>query len=86
MINLGLDQEERVLRAAARQGIDAGEYVRRLIELYATPESTVPSLNETYTPEARAGAYRAWAEGHHCATPLLSDEAISRESMYSERG
>jgi hypothetical protein len=30
--------------------------------------------------------YREWAHSHSTSTPLLSDEAISRESIYSERG
>ena len=30
--------------------------------------------------------FRAWAHSHPTDTPLLSDESISRESIYSERG
>jgi hypothetical protein len=30
--------------------------------------------------------FRAWAHSHPTDTPLLSDEAISRESIYGERG
>lgn len=30
--------------------------------------------------------FRQWAHGHPTTTPLLSDEAISRESIYGERG
>jgi Arc/MetJ-type ribon-helix-helix transcriptional regulator len=30
--------------------------------------------------------FRAWAHSHPATTPLLSDEAISRESIYRERG
>jgi len=30
--------------------------------------------------------FRAWAHSHPTDTPLLSDEAISRESIYSDRG
>jgi Arc/MetJ-type ribon-helix-helix transcriptional regulator len=30
--------------------------------------------------------FRAWAHSHPTTTPLLSDEAISRESIYRERG
>ena len=30
--------------------------------------------------------FRAWAHSHSTSTPLLSDEAISRESIYRERG
>jgi hypothetical protein len=30
--------------------------------------------------------FRSWAHSHATTTPLLSDEAISRESIYRERG
>jgi hypothetical protein len=30
--------------------------------------------------------FRAWAHSHPTDTPLLSDEAISRESIYDDRG
>jgi len=30
--------------------------------------------------------FRTWAHSHPTTTPLLSDEAISRESIYHERG
>ncbi|HIK09590.1 MAG TPA: hypothetical protein IGS52_04870 [Oscillatoriaceae cyanobacterium M33_DOE_052] len=41
---------------------------------------------ETATPEERAKAFREWAESHPRHQPYLSDEAISRESIYGERG
>jgi hypothetical protein len=36
------------------------------------------------SPAEKAAAFRAWAESHPRGLPLLSDEAISRESMYSD--
>jgi hypothetical protein len=36
----------------------------------------------TATPEERVRALREWAESHGRDTPCLSDEAISRESIY----
>lgn len=36
------------------------------------------------SPIEKAAAFRAWAESHPRGLPLLSDEAISRESMYSD--
>jgi hypothetical protein len=30
--------------------------------------------------------FEAWTEGHSTDTPLLSDEAISRDSIYGTRG
>ena len=31
-------------------------------------------------------AFHAWIDSHPTDTPLLSDEAISRESIYADRG
>jgi hypothetical protein len=36
------------------------------------------------SPLEKADAYRAWAESHRRGLPLLSDEAISRESIYDD--
>ena len=35
------------------------------------------------SPSQKAKAFREWAESHPRGLPLLSDEAISRESIYS---
>lgn len=35
------------------------------------------------SPSQKAKAFREWAESHRRGLPLLSDEAISRESIYS---
>ncbi|HEY9851263.1 MAG TPA: hypothetical protein V6D28_17475 [Leptolyngbyaceae cyanobacterium] len=43
-------------------------------------------FQETATPEEWIKAFREWAESHRRDSPLLSDEAISRESIYGERG
>lgn len=62
-----------------------------------TPEQIVPylevmleslvkqkerSFNELTTPEERKNAFWEWANSHERNTPLLSDYAVSRESMY----
>jgi hypothetical protein len=42
---------------------------------------------ETATPEEWVREFRNWAESHGRDTPALSDEAISRESIYfGEKG
>jgi hypothetical protein len=38
----------------------------------------------TATPQERVRAFREWAESHGKDTPLLTDEAISRESIYED--
>lgn len=41
---------------------------------------------ETATSAERAKVFEEWADSHQHDTPLLSDEAISRENIYGERG
>jgi hypothetical protein len=36
------------------------------------------------SPAEKAAAFRAWAESHPRGLPLLSEEAISRESVYDD--
>ncbi|MGK7904755.1 MAG: hypothetical protein AB4352_25780 [Hormoscilla sp.] len=73
------------------QSLSTGE--RSLLEekLKGTPALTSAEgqerpFYETATPEERAKAFREWAESHPRNMPYLSDEAISRESIYGERG
>ena len=48
---------------------------------FQTLEQTI--TQEELSPAAKAKAFRAWADSHSRGLPLLSDEAISRESIYS---
>ena len=40
------------------------------------------SFPETLTAQEKAKRFRVWAGGHRRDTPILSDDAISRESIY----
>ena len=57
-------------------------------KLKATPdeEEQERPFYETATPQEWASAFQEWAESHPRNMPYLSDEAISRESLYGERG
>ena len=46
-------------------------------------EESEPGIEEL-SPAEKATAFRAWALSHSRGLPLLSDEAISRESIYSD--
>ncbi len=59
---------------------EEGENARVVSEGHAP--ATEPRL---LTDPEKARALREWAESHR-PTPPLSDEAISRESIYGERG
>ena len=74
-------EHEILLRDAVRQG--------RFHSVEQALDEALHSLAVTRglvsTPTARAAAYRAWAESHPRTTPVLSDEAISRETIYANR-
>jgi hypothetical protein len=42
-------------------------------------------FHETATPEQWIDALRAWAASHKPGAPLLSDEAVERDSIYAGR-
>lgn len=52
--------------------------LERLVEPKERP------FDETATPFERARAFREWADSHERNTPLLSEYAVSRESMYDD--
>jgi len=55
---------------------------RILTQLIELQQET--QVNETATPEKRIAAFQAWVESHrNLNLPNLSDEAVSRESIYN---
>lgn len=65
----------------------AGKRVRLIIvdDENGGTGSPDPTPRQFSTPEDRARAFMEWAASHSRDTPLLSDEAISRESIYGDR-
>ena len=61
---------------------------KRLLELKIKPDEKTKKrpFYETATPKEKAQAFREWAESHSHDRPILSDEAISRETIYGDRG
>ncbi len=43
-------------------------------------------LRQNSLPEKRSQLWQEWAASHKKQTPALSDEAVSRESIYGDRG
>ena len=71
------------IHARAREcGVSVGAYLRELIGQKGTEAKTTNGLSS----QERVRMLREWASGHSANTPLLSDDAISRESIYGERG
>jgi hypothetical protein len=71
--------EARVREQAAVQGISVEGYIQKVIEsIVAAPSPT--------TSEERRRMFEEWIKSHsYIEAPPLSDEAISRESIYGER-
>lgn len=79
-VNIELPSEIEVnLAAQARaQGLDLPRYIERLLQQQASPRADV-----ALSPAERAAAWRESARDlPH--TPPLSDDAISRESIYGD--
>jgi hypothetical protein len=78
--------EAKIKQQAFREGMSIEGWlqhvVERELEQYATPSR---SLQDEVSPEEWVRQFRAWAQSHDCTTPLLSDDAISRESIYPDR-
>ena len=62
----------------------AGKQVRLLVFDAEVNPNDAPPFYLTATPEERAAAFIAWGKSHAPRNaPPLSDEAISRESIYA---
>ncbi|HXY57190.1 MAG TPA: hypothetical protein VEH76_01285 [Methylocystis sp.] len=79
-LELSPELESGLSAMAAARGLSLPEYLKCVLEEQLPPQATAG-----LSPEGRAAAWREAARDlPH--TPPLSDEAISRESIYGERG
>jgi len=78
-INLKPELEAGLLQRAAALGMTIEEYVTSIVG-----PAVIPEDKSGLTGEQKAEAFRKWADGHSHDTPLLSDYAVSRESMYDD--
>jgi hypothetical protein len=58
------------------------QWILKLVEQSVQPAS-IAHLQRT-DPEEWARQFRAWADSHDPNIPVLSDEAMSRESIYPD--
>jgi hypothetical protein len=76
-------EKEAVLQAQAR-GLTIQQLLTELTEQFIQPVASIAHLQRT-NPEEWARQFHEWAESHDRTTALLSDEAISRDSIYPDR-
>lgn len=73
VLEVSPDLAEKIGHEASEKGLTVDEYLRSFIE---------PSQSKL-TPQERAKQWMEWVESHDSSIPPLSDEAISRESIYT---
>ena len=78
------DAQAAALKAQAEaQGLTVERWFQRIAENHVPPQS-IAHL-QTANPKEWARRFHEWAESHDRTTPLLTDEGISRESIYPDR-
>jgi hypothetical protein len=80
------DEKAAALRSQAEaRGLTVERWVEQIAEQLAATQPVSTARLQKTDPKEWARQFHEWAEGHSRATPLLSDEAISRESIYPDR-
>lgn len=81
-IDLPYEQEAALKAKAHAQGVSAEQYAARVLEMDLV-DACLPAMEEM-SAEDKAREFVQWAKSHR-HTPPLSDEAISRATMYPDR-
>lgn len=78
--------EAQVKQQASREGMSLENWLQQILKReLETSEVPALSLQDQLNPEEWVQRFQAWAENHDPTTPLLSDQAISRENIYPDR-
>ena len=81
-VTLKPDLEEELTARAKAEGLTTEEFVNRKLERLLANSDSRANLS----PAERVRRWHEWLDSHANVTaPPLSDEAISRESIYRER-
>ena len=79
------DEKAAALKAQAEaQGLTVERWLEQIAEQHVQPVS-IAHLQKT-NPKEWGRQFDAWVNSHDPNTPVLSDEAMSRESIYGDRG
>jgi hypothetical protein len=78
MLEVDPEVASKIQSRARERGVLVDVYLRELIDQKEAESNTSNGLSS----QERVRLLREWASGHNTNTPLLSDEAISRETIY----
>lgn len=81
VLNLPPEKEAVFKAQAEARGLSLEQWILDVADQHVQPVST---HLQTTNPQEWARQFRAWAEGHDPNLPVLSDEAMSRESIYPD--
>jgi hypothetical protein len=88
-LTLPPETEAKLMAVAQAKGLSTDALVRgpldSVLAEVPAPEGRPRSLQDELTPQEWVRQFDAWVDSHDRTTPLLSDEAISRESIYPDR-
>ncbi len=82
-LELSPEQEAALKVQAEARGMSVEQWFLHLAGQLA-PSTSIAHL-QTTDPDEWARQFHEWAGSHDRTTPLLSDESISRESIYPDR-
>lgn len=82
-LNVNPDIEARLVALAQASGVSLEDFLQHVVEEKSGQANIAPGAS--LSPAERAAAWRESVKGLPETKPL-SDEAISRESIYSDRG
>lgn len=81
MLDVDLEVASKLQAAARERGVSVDTYLLELIERKPPESKTLNRLNS----QERVRLLRGWASRHSANELRLSDDAITRESIYSGR-
>jgi hypothetical protein len=81
-IELPPEKEAAFKAQAEARGLSLEQWMLDIAEQHVPPVS-IAHLQKT-DPKEWARQFRAWVDGHDPSIPVLSDEAMSRESIYPD--
>ena len=81
-------EEERLIGQAIQAGLigKADDVVAVGVETIRRQLQSRVGAGSQLNTEQWLREFKAWVHGHATTTPLLSDEAVSRDSIYGTRG
>jgi hypothetical protein len=88
-IELPPEIEAGLLAQARAEGLNLSDYVQNLIRERVSTKAAGAASRPAHElpPEEWVRQFEAWANSHAGRNlPVLSDEAMSRESIYADRG